>query len=99
MLTIIAVAVVFIAFVHTIVHWKIVREALLWASAAVALLALLGSVILFSLALINLDTGFALMGVFLIVVAGILFHIEELDREAQFAKWRAYLKEIYKSDG
>jgi hypothetical protein len=96
MLTIISVAVVFIAFVQTIVHWKIVREAFLWASAAVALLALLGSVTLFGLALIYLDTGFALMGVFLMAVAEILFRIEELDREAQFANWRAYVKEIYK---
>lgn len=99
MLTIITVTVVFIALVQTIVHWKIVREALLWTSSVVALLALLGSVILFGLSLIYLDTGFALTGVFLMVVAGILFLIEERDREAQFAKWRAYLKEIYKQDG
>lgn len=92
MLTVLTIAVVFIAFVLVAVHWKIVREALLWVSAVVLNIALLASVIAFIVAVVNWEIAPALVGLALLLLVGLLSAIEEWDRNKQFAKWHASLE-------
>jgi hypothetical protein len=104
MLTVLTIATVFIAVVLAVVHWKTVREVLLWSaaiinvlSAFIGLLALLGAVGVFVWAAIAQDAKLVPIGIALVVaflgfgvVAFVLNAIEEHDRNKQFAKFRAW---------
>ena len=59
MLTILTIAAVLIAFVLVVVHWKIVREALLWTAAIASILAILAAAIMFILAIVYFDIALA----------------------------------------
>jgi hypothetical protein len=104
MLTVLTIATVFIAVVLAVVHWKTVREVLLWSaaiinvlSAFIGLLALLGAVGVFVWAAIAQDAKLVPIGIALVVaflgfgvVAFVLNAIEEHDRNNPFAKFRAW---------
>jgi len=93
MLTVLTIAVVFIAFVLGVVHWKIVRKALLWTSAIISLIVLLASLIAFIVAIVTWEIAPALVGLALLLLFGLLSAIEDWDRNKQFAKWDAYWRE------
>lgn len=112
MFAVLTVATVFIAVVLAVVHWKTVREILLWSAAIInllsmvfGLLALFGAVIVFIWAaivqnatLVPLGITLVLVSFGLLAVAGVLWAIEERDRDKQFAKFRAWaLADWYKS--
>lgn len=92
MFTILTVAIVFIALVLGAVHWKMVREALLWLSAIIFLFTTLAAVIAFVIAIVKWDAVPAYIGLALLAVSGVLGAIEQGDRDKQFAKWRASLQ-------
>jgi hypothetical protein len=104
MLTVLTVAAVFIAVVMAAVHWKTVREILLWVSAVVellllffGLLALIGALLVFAWAAVTQDADLAYSGGALLLgcllfwmVGSILGAIEERDRDKQFKAFRVW---------
>jgi len=93
MQTILFIALVLIAAVLILARWKIVRAALLWINAIVCVLAMIGALIVFGFALFNLDSSTAIVGLALLVVAGISGGIEKADRNSRFDKWRAQFRQ------
>ncbi len=98
MLTVLTIAAVLIAFILAAVHWKVVREAVLWSAAIASILAFLASVVAFIFAIINLDFNLALLGITLLIACGLLCAIDHWDRDSQFAKWHAYFRQPDKRD-
>lgn len=111
MLTLLTIATVFIAVVLAVVHWRTVREMLLWTAAILnvlsmilGLLALLGALVVFLWAAVTQNATLVPLGVMLalifgglLLLVGILSIIEDRDREKQFAGFRAWsLAEFYK---
>jgi hypothetical protein len=104
MLAVLTIATVFIAVVLTVVHWRTVREILLWSAAIInvlsmlfGLLALFSAVIVFiwaaivqNAALVPLGISLVLVFFGLLVVVGVLSAVEERDRDKQFSKFRAW---------
>ena len=109
MLTVLTIAVVFIALLLAVVHWSTVREGLLWCAAIInvlswlfGLLALFGAVLVFLWAAISRDASLGALGITLalvfvscLVVAGVLSFVEVRDRERQFAKFRSWASAAY----
>jgi cytochrome c biogenesis protein CcdA len=96
MLTILTIATVFMAVLLTVVHWqtvreiwKVVREVLMWTSAIVGVLALLGAVIAFIFAAIQRSAELAYLGGGLLVISSILGHVERWDHKRRWAAWIA----------
>jgi hypothetical protein len=98
MLTVLAISTTVIAVVLVLANWRVVREALLWANAGVLLLAVVAAVIVLILSVIYLRIELALVGVGLLILAGLCTAIEEWDRNIQFAKFRAWARKNWGHD-
>lgn len=92
MQTTLIIALVLIAVALILTRWKIIRAALLWINAVVCVLAMIGALIAFGFALFNLDSSTAIVGLALLVAAGVSAGIENVDRNSRFEKWRAQFR-------